>query len=175
MYHNVIATEKHTHDVVLQVLAHTGKIQLYVNAGSNQGILWSDPTLHQDVGASDRTGGQHNLLANVDGGDGAALGLGKLHTGGIEVSIKKEFGDGEAGQDVEIRARRQGVDVGSAGVGAGPVGGVDSRGGDERSIGLAPRRIRTLGNPDGLEGRHPFAHDRKNTKNRMAVSARARL
>jgi len=70
--------------------------------------------VHQDIGASDRTSSQQNLLANIDGGNGGTLGLSELYTGSIEVAIKKDLGDGGVGQDVEIRARRQRIDVSSA-------------------------------------------------------------
>ena len=112
--------------MILQVLTHTGKIQGYVNSGSDEGILWPNSAVHQDIGTSDCTRGEQNLLANVDGVDGATLRSGKLYTGGGEVAVEKDFRDGETGQDVQILARGQGIDICGTCVGAGPVGGVDS-------------------------------------------------
>lgn len=112
--------------MILQVLTHTGKIQRYVNAGSNEGILWPNSAVHEDVGTSDGAGGEQNLLANVDGVDGTTLRSGELYTGGGEVAVEKDFRDGETGQDVQILARGQGIDVGGACIGAGPIGRVDS-------------------------------------------------
>jgi len=49
--------------------------------------------MNQDIGTSDGTGGQQNFLANIDDGDGATPGRGKLRTGSIEVFVKKNLGD----------------------------------------------------------------------------------
>ena len=70
--------------------------------------------MHQDIRTSDCTGGQQNLLANIDGGDGAASGPGELYTGSTEVAVEKDLGDGGVSQDVEVWARRQRIYVSSA-------------------------------------------------------------
>lgn len=70
-----------THDVILQVLANTFEVQQNGDTGSSQDILWTNATVHEDIWASNRTSGQYDLLADIDGGDGAALGKTKLNTG----------------------------------------------------------------------------------------------
>lgn len=70
--------------------------------------------MHQDIRTSDCTGGQQNLLANIDGGDGATPGPGELYTGSSEVAVEKDLGDCGVSQDVEIWARRQRVYVSGA-------------------------------------------------------------
>ena len=73
------------------MLTCTVEIQPYIDAGSDEGILWPNSTMHQGVGASNSTSSKQNLPANVDGGDGATLEFGELYTGGIEVAIEKDL------------------------------------------------------------------------------------
>ena len=76
--------------MIQQVLTRTAEIQPYIDAGSDEGILWPNSTMHQGVGASNSTSGEQNLPANVDGGDGATIGSGEPYTGGIEAAIEKD-------------------------------------------------------------------------------------
>ena len=144
------------------MLANALKIQLDGDASSSQNILWSNTTLHQDVGAPDRTSGQYNLLTNIDGSDGAALDSGKLNAGGSHVVINKDFGNGGIRYDVQIRTRGQRVNVGGARVRTCPVGGVNSGSGDETSPGLTTKRIGVDINSRVLQGGEPITHDRGN-------------
>jgi hypothetical protein len=90
------------HDVILEMLADTFKVQQDGDTGSSQNIFWTNATVHQDIGASDGTGGQYDLLASVDGGDGAALDDAKLNTGCSHVAIEQNLGNRGINQDVKI-------------------------------------------------------------------------
>jgi len=104
-------TANGTHNVILQVLANTRKIQQDVDTSSGQDIPRPNPALHQDIGASNRTGRQYNLSVDIDCGNGTAPDPCELDTGGIEVAVEQDLRNGSVGQDVEIVARGQRIDV----------------------------------------------------------------
>ena len=168
-----ITRGKSAHGVILQVLTDTGKIQGDVDASGSQDVLWSNTAVHQKMGASYRAGSQQNLLLSIDGGNGTTPGLGELDTGGSEVAVENDLGNGGVGQDVEVRARRQRVNVCGTRVGTSPVSGIDGRSGNESPERLATRGIGALRNSDILESGYPITHNREDAKNGIggAVSA----
>lgn len=97
--------------MILHVLTDARKIQFYINTGSGQDILWSNTALHQDIGTSNRTCSQNDLLPDGDGGDGAALEPGELDTGGSEVVIENDLRHGSVGQNVQVIAGWERIDV----------------------------------------------------------------
>jgi len=126
---------KNTHDVVLKMVTNTREIHLHVNVGSSQDVLRSDPALHQDIGTSDRTSSQDDLLPNVDRGNGTTLDPGELDSSSGELVVENDLGNGSIWQDLQVITRRQRVDISNTRVRTSPVGGIDGRRGDE-----GPRR-----------------------------------
>ena len=149
------------HDVILQVLTDTLKIQLDGDAGSGQNIFRSNTAVHQDIWTADGTRSQDDLLADVDGRNGAAFDVTELNTGSGHVVIEEDLSDGGVGQDVQIGARGQRIDVGGAGIRTRPVVGVNGGSGNESAPTLASGWIRAFGNTHGLKGGDPIAHDRR--------------
>ncbi len=143
------------------MLSDTGEVNLHVDARSLQDVCWPDTAVHQDTRAAHRTAREDHLLADLDRLPRAVCGGGPLDTGSGQIArvrgVEEQPGDGRVRENCEVVARRERVDVPSAGVGTRPVGRVDRVGRNVRAERIAAIRVLAYRDPSVGQGSSPGA------------------
>ena len=141
------------------MLPHTREVELHVDACRTQHVRRPDTAQHQHVRAPDRATREDDLLVDLDGLASRARRRGPLDARRGEVvrvgRVEHEARDSRVREDVEVRARRERVDVAGARVRARPVRRVDGEHGDVRAPVLATIRVRRGGDTEVLECGRP--------------------